>query len=202
MSYQRELGIIRGGRAVGKWTTGVSLAVGAYALTVQACSNGGDGEASALGGAGGVSGASSIGGAAGSRPGSVGGTAGSGPSTCDRYCDFDPGLGCENEIPRVDCMASCNVDYSRCPTETEAFTDCMVIQPPSSFECTDIGFGWVSGACNDQQEAIELCLINGSGGAPPGETFICDDGATELSADDVCDGVENCSDGADEADCP
>ncbi len=98
-------------------------------------------------------------------------------------------------------MTSCDYNYSRCPIETEAFTDCMVIQPPSSFECTDVGFGWVSGACNDQQEAIEWCLVNGAGGAPPGEMFICDDGATEVAFEAVCDGVEDCADGADEESC-
>jgi acyl dehydratase len=48
-------GRLRGGVA-GKWTVGVLFAVGAHALTVQACSNDDEGDATELGGAGGVSG--------------------------------------------------------------------------------------------------------------------------------------------------
>ena len=81
-----------------------------------------------------------------------------------------------------------------CPAAASAYFICVSSLGPDRFECTGDGHAErQAGACQSEWDQFVLCRHD--------TVFECPDGRPTITDYQVCDGLEDCPDGNDEANC-
>jgi hypothetical protein len=149
------------------------------------------------GGAPAAGGADTTGGAPAAGGGDASGGAENTDTVCGRVCEVGSSLDCPGSAERAECVSSCNLmrdSLYLCTVEFDEYTDCVAVQPETSFECASAGPVLMTDACAAESDAADACVTEYY-------SLLCDNGIEYLRETKVCDGIEDCSDGSDEASC-